>query len=669
MGTYNCEGFLAGAHYIADRLLPACDVLFLAETWLSRAEESHMPHVIASLMPGDYQCLQEFAMDLPPRAGEGRPHGGVALVCRRQAGRSFRAIDCGDPRLCGVMVLEQTRPAITVLCCYMPYWESSGANLEEYTTLTCKLDALILSLKPSAPVLLVGDFNCALPPLSHELRPPGWHRLRGFSPMSLHMQNLLDDHELTVAELRFPQPVDYTYARAGGKSHIDHIAVPSCLLSHVHECSIVPPSVDNLSPHLPIICGVLLPSVQPAATVFVRPVNKATVSSEVLDWSCPDKLSEYASSLNKLLDDCLCAHDASPDASPDELDAIITHCIHTAARSAGCSKPRRPAKSWWSPTVAAARDRTRFWHQLWVSCDRPTSSAVSQCYETARSAYRRARRRAAVSQIESEANALRLLRRDKHLTTFWRRVQRIRRGGVKPASECGTADFRNHFQTVHLDCSSQLSRGQLEITELVETRLRETHGDACNMTITAGQVAGLICRLHRGKAPGIDGITAEHLLHGQSTALLEALARLLSACMSTCSVPATFADSVVVPLLKKTQLDPNCLDNYRPITITTCASKLLEFVILDELNDSFVPHPLQFGFISHRGTEQASLLAGETRYSIVEAEISLYFPLILTQRNVSIVYGTTVYFSGSSIISASTVGVSWSAGIVGYLPE
>ena len=110
----------------------------------------------------------------------------------------------------------------------------------------------------------------------------------------------------------------------------------------------------------------------------------------------------------------------------------------------------------------------------------------------------------------------------------------------------------------------------------------------------------------------MDGVTAEHLLHGRSPTLLDALARLLTACLTACDVPDTFSDSVIIPLLKKPQLDPNSLDNYRPISLTTCASKLLELLVLDELEASFSPHELQYGFISRRGTTEATILAGET---------------------------------------------------------
>ena len=53
------------------------------------------------------------------------------------------------------------------------------------------------------------------------------------------------------------------------------------------------------------------------------------------------------------------------------------------------------------------------------------------------------------------------------------------------------------------------------------------------------------------------------------------------------------------------------LDNYRPIALTSTLSKLLEQVVLTELESSFVPHDLQFGFVEHRGTTEASLLISE----------------------------------------------------------
>ena len=82
-------------------------------------------------------------------------------------------------------------------------------------------------------------------------------------------------------------------------------------------------------------------------------------------------------------------------------------------------------------------------------------------------------------------------------------------------------------------------------------------------------------------------------------------------CFETGHVPASFSASIVKPILKKPGLDPDQLDNYRPISLTSVLSKLLELLVLTELESSLIPHKLQFGFVHHR-THEASILIGET---------------------------------------------------------
>lgn len=557
--------------------------------------------------PADFHCAQQFAMELPPRAGEGRPRGGVALICRRRPGLSFRTVDCGDARLCGVTVLADDRPILNVVGCYMPYWNSSGSNANEYAEVIGNLAAILSSLRACAPTVLLGDFNCALCPLPRESRPPTWHRLHGYTPNSVAMQELLDDHDLTVAEFNFNQSVTYTYSRAGNCSHIDHIAVPCFLMPKVISCSIMPPDENNLSPHLPLICQLAV-SVSADTHRSSRHGADSSRRCDILDWDCAEKNEVYRKILAESLSDTL----PECDGSLDSLDSAISRCIHGAARAAGCSKPRLPPRSWWTPSTAAARDRARFWRRLWICCGRPSAAVVADCYSEARRSYRRARRKAAVSDIEKQARLLRLLRRDRNLTTFWHRVQLARRGGLPAGSECCAADFSAHFEAVHHDSREELSDEQRLISDVVEGRVLSARAAIAHRDVSSEQVEGLLHRLHRGKAPGVDGVTSEHLLFGSNPTLLAALARLLTACLTTCTVPASFTKSVVVPLLKNSRLDPNCLDNYRPISITTCASKLLELLILDELLSSFTPHDLQFGFVSKRGTAEASLLVGET---------------------------------------------------------
>ena len=118
-------------------------------------------------------------------------------------------------------------------------------------------------------------------------------------------------------------------------------------------------------------------------------------------------------------------------------------------------------------------------------------------------------------------------------------------------------------------------------------------------------------RLKRGKAPGLDGIYHEHLIFGNSEVLCASLASLYTGILSTAYVPKLFTTGVIIPVIKKSTLDPNVVKNYRPITISSVHTKAIESFIIPsaEISDN------QFGFRENRGTAFAcNLLNDVTSY-------------------------------------------------------
>ena len=97
--------------------------------------------------------------------------------------------------------------------------------------------------------------------------------------------------------------------------------------------------------------------------------------------------------------------------------------------------------------------------------------------------------------------------------------------------------------------------------------------------------------------PGIDGITSEHLAYGKSYELCQHLSRVYSLILPHGIVPEIFRTGIVIPLLKKPTLNPNHPTNYRPITLSSVHTKLIEAVIM--------PTPVisrnQLGFRADRG--------------------------------------------------------------------
>uniref|UniRef100_A0A8C9YNU4 Reverse transcriptase domain-containing protein n=1 Tax=Sander lucioperca TaxID=283035 RepID=A0A8C9YNU4_SANLU len=84
-----------------------------------------------------------------------------------------------------------------------------------------------------------------------------------------------------------------------------------------------------------------------------------------------------------------------------------------------------------------------------------------------------------------------------------------------------------------------------------------------------------------------------------------------NSCLSLGSVPAAFKHAVVRPLLKKPNLDPTVLSNFRPVSHLPFLSKVLEKVVFIQLEaflqQNSVFEKFQSGFRSRHSTESALL--------------------------------------------------------------
>ncbi len=76
-------------------------------------------------------------------------------------------------------------------------------------------------------------------------------------------------------------------------------------------------------------------------------------------------------------------------------------------------------------------------------------------------------------------------------------------------------------------------------------------------------------------------------------------------------VPVSFKHAIVEPLLKKSNLDPSVLSNYRPISKLPFLSKVLEKAVLNQLQAFLVQNDIfqkfQSGFKANHSTETALL--------------------------------------------------------------
>ena len=229
--------------------------------------------------------------------------------------------------------------------------------------------------------------------------------------------------------------------------------------------------ITYISSHLPLRCTLTLTIPGEGVKGPSSRVQSSTSHRTVLDWSSSDRNDAYRRRLTELL-----AQRIPVCSNAEQLDAQLTVSIHEAAADTGCSRRWRPPKPWWTPAISAARDRARFWHRLWTNAGRPRNTVLHNCFRAARSSYRRARVDAAHAKADSGARLLSVLRRDKNIKAFWRRVESSRRGSDVSRSILTADDFENHLSPIHMD-NEVLSPEHEEVCRRVATLLAEARSN------------------------------------------------------------------------------------------------------------------------------------------------------------------------------------------------
>ena len=126
--------------------------------------------------------------------------------------------------------------------------------------------------------------------------------------------------------------------------------------------------------------------------------------------------------------------------------------------------------------------------------------------------------------------------------------------------------------------------------------------------ISEMEVVGYIRQLNLGKAAGADGLTAEHYLYAIGSSVPLHISSMLTLCLQHGLVPETFLHGILIPIYK-TGKDSSKANSYRPVTLSVTLTKILEMYILETCSVHHQPHPAQFGFTSHRGTDMAIAVA------------------------------------------------------------
>lgn len=151
----------------------------------------------------------------------------------------------------------------------------------------------------------------------------------------------------------------------------------------------------------------------------------------------------------------------------------------------------------------------------------------------------------------------------------------------KEKAESIAAQFSKNHENPLKDADPNFSH---DVDENVETFLNDQTNDfRCDEFANEDELLDVIRRLKNKKAPGMDKIN-NSLIKKLPSRGISYILFIINACLKLSYFPERWKHAKVIPILKPSK-EPSSPQSYRPISLLSSLSKLLERIILNRIND------------------------------------------------------------------------------------
>ena len=613
LATYNSRGFNAERQQFIKSLLSRCSVLFLQEHWLSDKQLPLLSNLDSNFV---YAGVSGFGnSDILA----GRPFGGCAILYRSDLSACVQVLDVHSNRVCAIR-LTMDALNLLLICVYMPY-EGADSMTEEFTEQLANIDSIMYN-NSDCHVIVGGDFNVDL------------------ARNSLHtalLGSFCDNTALASVATHNLANIDYTYHFGMLRfSVLDHFLLSGTLCSTAVSRVSAVHDVDNTSDHEPVFMDLSL------QVEFLQCSDRVYKSRIAWAKAGLAEISNYQVQLSSQLQGIIVPTEALSCTDVMCCDSSHIHAINNYANSimgaclcaAECTLPRTSSRQQsrrmpgWSEYVQPLKEKSLFWHQLWVYCGRPHSGAVADCMRRSRASYHYAIRWARKNEegIISERIAESMLSSDRN---FWDEVKRIRSisvvssktvDGISDASRISKLfadNYRHLYNTISYD-SGDL---QCIINELNHKLAQEA--DVSVYVSNVSHVKAAVNRLKSHKNDGSTDLSSDHIIHACDDLHVHT-ALLFNAILVHGSLPNDFLYSTIVPIPKGRNVNVADSANFRGIAVCSVFGKLFDNIVLQQFSDSFHTSQLQFGFKAKSSTNLCTFVLKEAMSYYVKHQSSVF---------------------------------------------
>ncbi len=262
------------------------------------------------------------------------------------------------------------------------------------------------------------------------------------------------------------------------------------------------------------------------------------------------------------------------------------------------SRPARtnPSAPWLSVVLREHRSKLRAAERVWRKSQNPTDlhfyrsllSDFSANVSTAKRTYYH-------DKVNNSPNS--------HM--LFKTYSSLHLSSSPPSSTLTADDFGTFFINKFTNLTAQFSTPQ-SVKHILPANINSF---TYFSPLSEAEISKLILSSHPTTCP-LDPIPS-HLLHAISPAVVPALTHIVNTSLHTGIFPSAFKQARITPLLKKPNINPNLLGNYRPVSLLPFIAKTLERVVFNQVTAFLTQNNLldsnQSGFRSGHSTETALL--------------------------------------------------------------
>ncbi len=610
IASYNMHGWNNGELYL-NHLCDNNDVVFVTEHWL-------LPQNLSAL----HNCNSDFSAyavsgitDIESFAKSGgRPYGGLGVLWSKNLHNlNVKVIDVDHLHRC--LAIEIIAGKIMYICIlvYLPVYENTDDYEDNLLFCSSFIDAVASNyVFDNETILMVcGDFNFDM------------HKLQTSKRLQL-TKDVLNEFDLCCCDDLDINKVGYTYHHdtLGLFSLIDHVFIQKQSTESIIAYAVLPDG-DNCSDHYAISITLRCNLSALGVNVAFSDASKDESDTPII-WNSGD-----TNAYSKMCQEGLvslgyptcysCSYPCSHTDHKTELTNFANNMadvLYQAAKACFVSKHRGFQKYYWSEELNNLKQLSIASHKAWKESGSPRNGPVNDnrllCKQRYKCAIREAKRNSGKKVNNKLVNDI-VNNDQKSFWKLWNSKFNPKLHSKRLIENLSDNDkisqgFGDYFKHNFIDSgdNAELKNKFLNMFEKYCIVNNEKDGiiDSCLLSID--EVLAAILQLAKQKAPGIDKLCAEHLIYA-SNAIAQPLCDLFNACIVHGCVPESFATSIIVPVEKDKIGGANTFDNFRPISLVTMFSKVLEICLAKKLNLELYFDQLQYGFTRDRGCQKALL--------------------------------------------------------------